>query len=66
MQFGCFLDRKGEFFDTVHFPGTLKKYPFTGQGVYLLEGRVSEEFGFPSVDIQKMARLPYRPDPRSE
>jgi error-prone DNA polymerase len=66
MQFGCFLDQKGEFFDTVHFPGTLKKYPFTGQGVYLLEGRVSEEFGFPSVDIQKMARLPYRPDPRSE
>ena len=66
MQFGCFIDQKGEFFDTVHFPGTLKKYPFTGQGVYLLEGRVSEEFGFPSVDIQKMARLPYRPDPRSE
>jgi DNA polymerase-3 subunit alpha len=66
MHFGCFLDVHGEFFDTVHFPGSLKKHPFTGQGVYLLQGKAVEEFGFPSVEIQKMARLPYRPDPRRE
>ncbi len=66
MQFGCFLDHKGEFFDTVNFPSALKKYPFTGPGVYLVEGRVSEEFGFPSVEVHKMARLPAYPDPRSE
>jgi error-prone DNA polymerase len=51
MQFGCFLDQKGEFFDTVNFPSTLKKYPFTGPGVYLVEGRVTEEFDFPSVEV---------------
>jgi error-prone DNA polymerase len=64
MNFGCFLDVHGEFFDTVHFPDSLKKHPFTGQGVYLLQGKVVEEFGFPSVEVQKLARLPYRPDPR--
>ncbi len=66
MQFGCFLDQKGEFFDTVNFPPALKKYPFTGPGVYLIEGRVTEEFGFPSVEVRKMARLSSRPDPRAE
>jgi error-prone DNA polymerase len=66
MQFGCFLDDKGEFFDTVNFPGALNKYPFTGPGIYLVEGRVTEEFGFPSVEVHKMARLPARPDPRSK
>jgi DNA polymerase-3 subunit alpha len=66
MNFGCFLDDKGEFFDTVHFPGTLKKYPFTGNGVYLIEGKVVQEFDYPSVEVQKLARLPYQPDPRAE
>ena len=66
MQFGCFLDEKGEFFDTVNFPPVLKKFPFTGPGVYLIEGRVTVEFDFPSVEVRKMARLPSRPDPRAE
>jgi DNA polymerase III alpha subunit len=62
MHFGCFLDEKGEFFDTVHFPQSLHKYPFTGQGVYLIEGKVVEEFGFPSVEVEKLGRLPFRVD----
>ncbi len=66
MHFGCFLDYQGEFFDTVHFPSSLKKYPFTGNGVYLIEGKVVQEFGFPSVEVEKMARLPFQPDPRME
>jgi len=64
MHFGAFLDAEGEFFDTVHFPDCLKKYPFKGYGVYLLLGKVVEEFGFPSLEVEKMAKLPYRPDPR--
>jgi hypothetical protein len=66
MQFGCFIDHKGEFFDTVHFPNTLKKIPLHRPGVYLIEGMVSEEFGFPSVEVHRMARLPARPDPRAD
>lgn len=66
MHFGSFLDLKGDFFDTVHFPDSLKKYPFTGLGVYLIEGKVVEEFGYPSVEVHKLGRLPYKPDPRAE
>jgi DNA polymerase III alpha subunit len=64
MNFGCFLDIHGNFFDTVNFPNTLAKYPFTGYGAYLIEGKVVQEFGFPSIEVEKMARLPYKPDPR--
>jgi DNA-directed DNA polymerase III PolC len=64
MHFGCFLDMKGEFFDTVNFPDSLKKYPFRGYGIYLILGKVTEEFGFPSIEVEKMARLPVKKDPR--
>ena len=66
MNFGCFIDHTGEFFDTVHFPDSLRKHPFRGKGVYLLLGTVVQEFGFPNVEVQKMALLPMRPDPRAE
>ncbi len=64
MHFGCFLDTHGEFFDTVNFPNSLKNYPFRGYGVYLILGTVTEEFGFPSITVEKMAKLPFQKDPR--
>jgi DNA polymerase III alpha subunit len=64
MHFGCFLDTTGEFFDTVNFPDSLKQYPFRGYGVYLILGKVVEEFGFPSIEVEKMAKLPFKKDPR--
>lgn len=64
MHFGCFFDTNGEFFDSVNFPDSLKKYPFRGRGVYLILGTVVEEFGFPGIEVEKMAKLPFRQDPR--
>ncbi|GEO04488.1 DNA-directed DNA polymerase [Adhaeribacter aerolatus] len=64
MQFGTFLDAAGDFFDTVHFPPSLKAWPFKGPGVYLLYGKVVEEFGFPSIEVEKLAKLPFQKDPR--
>ncbi len=64
MHFGAFLDAEGEFFDTVNFPDSLKKYPFKGYGTYLILGRIVEEFGFPSLEVEKMAKLEVKPDPR--
>ena len=64
MHFATFLDNEGQFFDTTHFPQVLKAYPFRGNGVYLILGRVVSEFGFPSVEVEKMAILPLKPDPR--
>jgi error-prone DNA polymerase len=66
MHFGCFLDEHGEFFDTVHFPDSLRDYPFKGRGVYLLLGKVTAEFGHPSVEIKKMAKMPLQGDPREK
>ena len=60
MALATFIDSTGEAFDTVHFPQALKNYPFQGDGVYLLLGKVTEEFGQPSLEVEKMARLEYK------
>ncbi len=66
MHFGTFLDVKGEMFDTTHFPDSLKQYPFRGPGVYLILGKVVTEFGYASIEVEKMAKLPVSADPRGE
>lgn len=65
MKFGCFLDDDGHFFDTVHFPPSLKQYPLKGGGIYLIQGKVVLEFGYPGIEVEKIAKLPIKPDPRS-
>ncbi len=60
MHFGYFLDAEGEFFDVVNFPDSLKRYPYKGQGIYLIYGEITEEFGFPGMTVEKMAKLPYQ------
>ena len=64
MHFGTFLDFRGGFFDTVHFANSLKTYPFKGSGLYLILGKITEEFGHPSIHVEKMAKLPLKADPR--
>ena len=64
MHFGTFIDVNGHFFDTVHFPKSVKQYPFRGDGVYLVKGKIVEEFGFPSMNVDKMAKMPLKGDPR--
>jgi DNA polymerase-3 subunit alpha len=64
MNFGCFIDTEGNFFDTIHFSQSLKNWPFKGSGTYLILGKVVEEFGFSSLEVEKMAKLPVRPDRR--
>lgn len=64
MNFGTWIDVEGGYFDTTHFPSTLKKYPFKGLGCYLLLGKVVIDHDFPSIEISKMERLPMVSDPR--
>ncbi|MDR6733460.1 DNA polymerase III subunit alpha [Sphingobacterium sp. 2149] len=66
MKFGTFLDAEGRFFDTVHFPQSLVKYPLRGAGIYLVEGKVVLEYGCPSIEVIRCAKMPLKPDPRSE
>jgi DNA polymerase-3 subunit alpha len=64
MSFGTFVDREGHFLDTTHFPLVAKAYPFRGRGVYTIKGKVVEEFGFYSMEVIQMEKLPYITDPR--
>jgi len=64
MYFGTWIDIRGMFFDTVHFPPSIRLCPFRGSGVYRLRGSVSEDFGVASFEVDFMERIPYHPDPR--
>jgi DNA polymerase III alpha subunit len=59
MYFGNFYDKHGDMFDTVHFPDSIKRYPFTGRGCYLVKGTVVQDFGVPSVEVTHMTRIPW-------
>lgn len=65
MKFGTFFDAAGDFFDTVHFPDSLKRYPLRGNGIYLLEGKITVDFGCPSMEVIRCAKMSLKKDPRS-
>src|SRR5690554_6571084 len=60
MQFGTFIDAKGGWIDTVHFPKTVQRYPFKAKACYLIEGKVKEEFGYLTVEVYRQETLAYR------
>ncbi len=64
MSFGTFLDRNGDYIDTVHFPPAAKKYPFRGRGVYKLTGKVAAEFDSISIEVFSMKKLDMMQDAR--
>ncbi len=64
MNFGTFLDQKGFFVDTTHFPPVAKAYPFRGRGIYKIVGRVAVEFGYYSIEVEAMQKADLLPDPR--
>lgn len=57
MMFGTFIDIKGRFFDTTHFPKVCTEFPTRGRGCYLIKGKVAEEFGFFSLDVLSLHLL---------
>ncbi|MDQ8052017.1 MAG: DNA polymerase III subunit alpha [Pedobacter sp.] len=63
MWFGTFIDYDGDFFDTVHFPDHAPIYPFRGKGCYLIYGKVVMDFGVPSIEVVKFAKLPIIDNP---
>ncbi|MBL7941489.1 MAG: DNA polymerase III subunit alpha, partial [Flavobacteriales bacterium] len=51
MYFGNFLDREGQFIDTVHFPPVAAQYPLAGWGLFLITGKVTEEFDALQLEV---------------
>ena len=64
MFFGTWIDVNGDYFDTAHFPKSLVNYSFKGRGCYLLLGIVEVDYHFPTITVTKMAKMPFKPDPR--
>jgi len=64
MHFATLVDQQGEVFDTVLFPPVAAKYHFRGRGIYRFYGKVVSEFGFLSIEVIKMLKQDYIPDPR--
>jgi len=64
MYFGTFQDYWGTVFETVHFPPVAKQYPFQGRGIYKLYGKVTEEFGYFSIEVTQSIKLNYVEDVR--
>ncbi|MCL6267123.1 DNA polymerase III subunit alpha [Flagellimonas sp. 2012CJ39-3] len=64
MHFATLVDQHGEVFDTVLFPPVAAKYHFRGKGIYRFYGKVVSEFGFLSIEVIKMQKQDYIPDPR--
>ncbi len=66
MNFETWFDVEGTHFDTAHFSDSLALYSFKDGGCYLLQGKVQVDFNLPTINIEKMARLPFIPDSRYE
>jgi len=64
MSFGTWLDEEGRYFDTTHFPPQLERHPFKGKGLYVIHGKVTDDFDFASLEVESMEKLPYRKDGR--
>ncbi len=64
MAFGTWLDANGDYFDTTHFPGKWRHGDLQAGGIYLITGFVSEDFGFLTLDAERLFRLPYVSDVR--
>ncbi|RBL88468.1 DNA polymerase III subunit alpha [Chitinophaga flava] len=62
MCFGTFLDRDGHFIDTVHFPDSLRQYPFQKGGFYILQGKVVAEYSVITLEISQMRKIGYFED----
>jgi DNA polymerase-3 subunit alpha len=60
MFFGTFVDAELEWVDTVHFPDVADKYPMHSSGFYKVKGKVVEDFGVFSLEVQKMIPVGYK------
>ena len=64
MNFGTWLDADGHYFDSIHFPPSLRAHPFNGRGVYRIWGKITEDFGVFNIEVSRMTKIAYQIDPR--
>ncbi|MFC0604285.1 DNA polymerase III subunit alpha [Winogradskyella pulchriflava] len=65
MRLSTFIDKKGNYFDAVHFSGVVDQYPINGLGVYACYGTIKDRFGFYSMVVVSSKKMAILPDPRN-
>lgn len=65
MRLSTFIDKKGNYFDAVHFTSVVDKYPVNGLGIYACFGKITDRFDFYSMNIIWSKKLTILPDPRN-
>lgn len=60
MSFGTFVDVNLDWLDTVHFPPAFRSYPLKGRGFYRITGKVIQDFGVFSIEVQKLFKIGYK------
>ncbi|MBU3012259.1 DNA polymerase III subunit alpha [Polaribacter vadi] len=65
MRLSTFIDAEGNYFDAVHFTNVVHQYPINGMGIYACYGKITDRFGFCSMNIIQSKKMSIATDPRS-
>ena len=60
MYFGTFLDSYCYWIDSVHFPDSADRYSLEGKGFYHMKGKIVEEFGVYTIEVQWMKKIGFK------
>ena len=60
MFFCTFLDVNLDWVDTVHFPPSIQQYPLKGRGFYRITGKVVDDFGVQSIEVNQLHKVGYK------
>ena len=57
MRLSTFIDVEGNYFDAVHFTDVVNLYPINGMGIYGCYGKITNRYGFCSMNIIQSKKL---------
>ena len=64
MRLSTFIDADGNYFDAVHFTNVVHLYPINGMGIYACYGKITDRFGFCSMNVIQSKKMSIAGDPR--
>ncbi|QXP62746.1 DNA polymerase III subunit alpha [Polaribacter sp. HaHaR_3_91] len=65
MRLSTFIDQDGHYFDAVHFTNVVHQYPVNGMGIYGCFGKITNRYGFCSMNVIQSKKMSVAVDPRS-
>jgi len=65
MRLSTFIDKDGHYFDAVHFTNVVHQYPVNGMGIYGCYGKITNRYGFCSMNVIQSKKMSVAVDPRN-